>query len=271
MTDEDFWRLSRIDKLRACRERRLGLSKALSILDTALMRSVNHKWKLELDGVRDFYGETLVKIPHLGNLIEAPAEQAGSLNRSVLLWPLRELIGPDVGAVLEIGAGQGELIVSLAAENRACPTKFIGTDITPRDVECIRILSDIACTDVEARVFDATAPNLDFLNEYANVVIFAHSVFNCLPQQATRAFFKRAAELPNLKALCVFDIMTMDMEKFPSVVLMNATMNYAQKTAIPEAIQDVKGRLEVTKYIPCLTGKRPGYPHAYFQLEPVRG
>jgi hypothetical protein len=176
-----------------------------------------------------------------------------------------------VGAVLEIGAGRGDLIVSLAAENRSCPTKFIGTDVAPAGLECMRLLSEIACADVETRQFDVAAPDLGFLHRYANVVIIAHSVFNCLEARVTRAFFDLVANLPNLKALCIFDIMTMDMEQFPNVRLMTATLNYANNTAIPEAIQDVKNRLRLTRYTPCLTGKRPGYPHSYFQLEPVKG
>lgn len=260
-----------IEYLRACQAEGFGFGEALAILDGVALEDPNMLRKMRIYGHRPFYGTELIKIPHLCDTIEVPREHAAALSRGMLLWTIRPAITPDIDAVVEIGAGMGDLIVSLAVENLATKIEFIGTDIDPDNVEGISVLAEIARTNVATALLDIRNPDLAFLSNYKKVAIIAHSLFNVLDEKTVREFFDLVAELPNLQTFCVFDILGSHLTKFfPTESPFETSSGYGENAALANAIIHVQGRMKVTRAFPNLTGKRPLYPHSYFQLEPIR-
>lgn len=254
-----------LERLRSCSVEGFGFGEALAVLDSIHLDGENAILKMQLDGSRVYHGVDLVMVSHLGAQIEIPLTQAAANARGIMLWALREVITPEVETVLEIGAGRGELIASLARENVGLSKRFIGTDIDPESIACIDLLGKIGHVPIETRIFDATAPDFDFLA--GRTVVVVNGVLNLFDAPTVCRFFDAVADIPDLKAICLFDIISDIGQVFPGTPPMRSFKVYGHGGLL-EGLRHIQPRLGLTRGIPHLTSRRARSPHSYFQLEP---
>jgi hypothetical protein len=172
----------------------------------------------------EYFGIKIAALPHMGAYRPIAAGLSPHLFRASITEFLRGLISPSTEAVIEIGCGVGDIIVSAARDNLGRPTRFIASDLSGQSYDCVEILSELARVDnVEFVAFDILKPDYGFLLGAKNPIFFTANVFSALGKNEVASFL---TSLPSGARLCAFEPLHNQIEAdFPDHKIVEHTPN----------------------------------------------
>jgi SAM-dependent methyltransferase len=251
--------LSRLD---ACRAEGFGFGEAMAVLDQMALENKDDYEKFHLIGHRKHCDIEIVQTPFMGAYREVGLEQAASVSRLVICDYLRQFITPNLAAVVEIGCGVGDVIVSLARDNLGTRTKFYATDLSSDALRCAKALAEFARADnLHTEALDIFNPSWNFLDGPA--LFFTCNVFSSMVQGDVERFLKT---LPAGR-LCAFEPCGPQLGQKALRIWSKDIPDSRNQCTWPEIKALTKaGHFTLERVVPDVTGKNAIYSLSLIQI-----
>ncbi|MBM3512812.1 MAG: hypothetical protein FJX59_03760 [Alphaproteobacteria bacterium] len=218
-------------------------------------------------GHRQVNGVDLVKMPRMGGLVEVPIELVASEYRSHVHDYLRPLLNSGrYDAMVELGAGPGDLIVTIARESRDTTIKFIGTEISIPACGCMLELAIAAGTPLlEIRRLDLSCPDLSFLSAFRRPLLLTSGVLCVLQPSPASLFDEILSKLPRFDLVALEPVSFEIAERDSRVRPLITREQYLSQALIPGLWPFLEDWVRchgmiVERVIPDFSGKRPIHP-----------